>query len=214
MNRIQTLIRNKFVAFLMLVSFVFVALLVYNDNKRSKEIRSYKSIIQTQSAEIKNWKDYRQRWHNTTEVTNVQSTQALEMLVKYDKAFAGINENFTTIKKNFKNLEYMGVVGMQSNYDLQRVPIRDTIIMIGKDTSKTLSAQVFSIKDSSGWYSIKAVIVGSKLADIDIKTKDSISTAITVKRKWLFGRRRYYQEIVSHNPYSNVVFSRTVTMHK
>jgi Na+-transporting methylmalonyl-CoA/oxaloacetate decarboxylase gamma subunit len=195
----------------MALMFLILMLLVSAIRKQQEEIFSYKGYIKGQATEIKAWKDEKQRWHTQTEITELRNAQALKLIARYDKDFSDLHKNVSSLKKNLSNLQYASIVGMESHYDNRGVPIKDTLIVLNKDTTK---AYVVNIQDSSGWYSITALAIRDQLLNVNINTRDSLTTVLTYKRKWFLGRKRYYQEIVSHNPHSRIVYSKSILLRK
>ncbi len=212
MGNVVFYLKNKLVGIIgVILMFLILMLLVSAIRKQQKEISSYKGYIKSQATEIKAWKDEKQRWHTQTEITQLRNAQALRLIARYDKDFSDLHKNVSSLKKNLSNLQYASIVGMKSNYVNRGVPIRDTLIVLNKDTA---NAYVVNIQDSAGWYSISALAIRDQLLNVNINTRDSLTTVLTYKRKWFLGRKRYYQEIVSHNPHSKVVYSKSVLIHK
>lgn len=179
-------------------------------NKLEQERDSLQSIIIAKDAEIKTWKDNAQQWHTQTTVADINSHKALKLLIAYDTNFQRISKDFESLKKSMRNLSYYSTNNMASKYNFT-APVTDTSIIDHNDTTKI---QIINVADTAGWYNFKAIINNNNVAVIDFSTKDSISTVVTFKRKWFLGRKRYTQEIISHNPHSKINYARSILIHK
>jgi hypothetical protein len=179
-------------------------------HNEQKERHSLQSIIIAKDAEIRTWKDNAQQWHTQTTVADINSHKALKLLVAYDTNFQRLSKDFVSLKKSMRNLSYYNTHNMGSTYHIT-APVTDTSIIDHNDTTQI---QIIDVADSAGWYNFKAVINTHKVAVIDFNTKDSISTVVTFKRRWFLGRKRYTQEIISHNPHSKINYARSIIVHK
>lgn len=204
---IQKVAKYTFVPILLiLVAFLSVVLL----GKRN-ELVEVGRLATNRGDSIRIFQDENLAWHTRGEVMELKTVEAVNLLAKYDKSFEDLHTKFETINHNMKNLQYLGITQMRTNYHIKEPGSKDTLYVLKSDT---IPAQVATMRDTAGWYDFKAIVINGQIRDIQINTRDSLSTAITYKRKWFLGRKRYQQEIISHNPHSKITYSRSVIIHK
>lgn len=194
------------------VAFLVVALSCLHIGHRSNQnkISSYESSIRAEQQNVKKWQDNTGLWRSRAESAEIKSNDALKYLATYDKNFATLSQEFDGLKKNLKNLQYVGFTGTSSSYNIH-TSSKDTIFVFQKDTSK---AKYFDYKDSSGWFTAKGYMLeNGDVPLLDFETRDSLVTVLT-KKKRLFRKAIYTQEIKSYNPHTKVSYNRSVLVHK
>ena len=169
---------------------------------------SLENVIRAQEQNIKIYQDEKKNWVTQHEVAEIRNAEAMEIMKQHDKEMLATLER---INKRMKSIEYLCITAMASNYNIPAPSTKDTIVMINNESVK---AQALSYQDPAGWYSFKALNVGGTIQDINFQTHDSLITSVTWKRRWLFGRKRYTQEIISLNPNSRVHYARSIIVKK
>lgn len=184
---------------------------LFTFSRHKQERQELQSLLDHRKDSIRNFQDQANNWHSISNVFEVRSVQALQLAASQNKQIQDLHQNFEFVRKDLKNLQYLGITAMQSNYLINEPTKTDTIFISQKDT---IPAQIYTKTDTAGWYQVKAVFINSQIKDISLTTRDSITTAITWRRKyWIFGRKRYTQEIISHNPYTRVSYQKNIIVN-
>jgi hypothetical protein len=188
-----------------------VVLLSWRNGNQLEEINSYKASLESHKKEIQIWKDNEGLWRSKLEVSLITSRDALKTLAIYDERFNSLSSQFDGLKKNLSNLNSVNFSSSSSNYNIT-TKIKDSVIINNKDTSKFY---VFNYCDPEGWYITSGKInYDNKILSIKIESKDSISSVVYWKRKWLLGRKKFYQEVKSFNPNTKIKYSESIIFKK
>lgn len=107
-------------------------------------------------------------------------------------------EQFESLKKSLKNLEYAQQINAKALQDLD-ITVSDTTIYITKsgDTT-TVTAKKLNYIDK--WTSVKGTVYDTT-ADLKIEMNVPISTVVYWERKWFLGKKTWQVEATSENPY-------------
>ena len=193
------------------VIIVFIAgiYLAGRDAVKSK-VKDYETIIRTEQEKAKTWRDNANYWHSKAETAELRNTESLQYLAKVDQRFAAISKEFEGVKKNLSNVQYVGFTGTQSSYQVT-THTRDTIFLINSDTAR---AMYFSYHDSTGWFNASGIILeNGAIPLLRLNSRDSLVTVITRKKK-LFKRPVYSQEIKSYNPHTRINYNASVMVNR
>jgi hypothetical protein len=191
------------------ITILFSSLAAYK-TERDKRI-SYENLYRSSDQKVKIYQDSEKAWHTRSDVYEVKSIEALRLVAKYDPVLANLDKRFESVNKNLKNIQYLGISSMSSSYPIDRPGSTDTLVIFNKDT---IQAKAIIQTDSLRWYTFKALVYNNTIQHIDFQAHDSLETVITFKRKWLLGRKRYFQEIKSLNPHSKVNYARSIKIGK
>jgi len=176
-------------------------------HSRSKEIKDLKSIITSKDHEIKTWQDKSGEWHSRAYAAEIRSNQTLKYLSQHDARLSELSGKIDGLKSNLKNLQSYSEMAIESNQSAA-IKGRDTIFVVNKDT---VSGKFYTYSDR--WNNIVALTRNDSMYCIN-KYKDSIINAVIWERKWLLGRKRYTQEVISENPNTEITYSRNLTVKK
>jgi hypothetical protein len=189
-------------------SFVFSVKTCQQNRTEAKEL---KDQLRAMNANIVTYKDEQERWHAERETEAISHIKTLRTIAEYDNQIKATLADLPTVKKSLKNLEYLGIAGIKSGYNVLPTSVKDTLYVVNKDTSK---AKINTGIDPEGWYSYRAYVSNNTIQELSFFTNDSIANAVTFKRKWLFGRKRYNQELISYNPNSKIRYSRSIIVRR
>lgn len=197
-----------FYIFLCVVFWLLPVVKCTHNQTRTNELEN---IVQTQKNDLKTFKDESGRFHAENTALKVRNGEYLKLALLNDDKFNNIQKEFAGIKKDLRNIQYIGVTGTRSNYYTNTVFNKDTTIIHNLDTTK---ANVFTFTDTAGWYSLKGLNINGKLSNIDIQTNDSIVAVVAWHRKWFLGKKTYKTEIVSYNPHTKIRYSQSILVKK
>lgn len=203
-------LRISIIGIIAIVAVLLFTSLAAFKSERDQRI-SLENLSKDQESKIKVFQDKEKAWHTTSDVAEVRNIEALRLISKYDKRFADLDQRFESVNKNLKNLQYLGISSMSSNYDIKSPGAKDTLVVFNKDT---IPATITNYTDSSRWYSFHALIYNNKVHNLQFATKDSIETVVTWRRKWFLGRKHFSQEIKSLNPHTKVGYARSIMVTK
>lgn len=203
-----SLIKNNFQKIILaLIGWVFFAVSVYQCKRNDSRIDDIKNIVVSQNESIRTFKDEANRWHSVATATQLQHHEAVKLYIKSDTQLNSVVKQFTIVKKSLRNLEYLGVTGLSSNYNIKPQIFRDTVILQNKDT---LKAKFVYGAEPKNYYHYQAIVYNNDIKDLQIQTNDTINVAVTKWRKWFLGKRRYRSEVISSNPYSKITYQKTL----
>lgn len=182
-----------------LVALLALALVIlysaYQGQKMTAESRH--SIIMEQNAQI----EYRKTREGQIIADKVAAeARAADLEDAYPRLAKVITEQMDIRLKNLRTAIQAEFQAMNSGTS---TVIRDTIYREGK------SVAVDSVKINDGYLSLKGEIETGKFA-WDYSYQDSVTIALHVKKKWLFGKETLYSSIMLKNPNAKVVNSTTV----
>lgn len=192
---------------LLLTGWVLFAVSVYQCKRNDSRIDDIKNIVVSQNESIRTFKDEANRWHSVATATELQHHEAVKLYVKSDTQLNKITKEFITVKKSLRNLEYLGVTGLTSNYNITNQYIKDTVYLQNKDT---LKAKFIYGAEPKNYYRYQAIVYNNNIKDLQIQTNDTINVAVTKWRKWFLGKRRYRSEVISSNPYTKITYQKTL----
>ncbi len=193
-----------------LILVVFAGLFFAGRCSHNAKLDSLESIIQTEQMKTKVWKDNSSLWHSKAQVAELKSSEALTYLAKVDQKFADISNQFEGVRKDLKNVQYLGFTGTQSTYTIH-TGSKDTLFVIGHDTTK---AHYINYVDSTGWFSVNGIMLNTgDIPFLNFRSKDSLVTVLTRKRR-LFRKTIYNQEIKSYNPHTNINYNNSIFLNK
>lgn len=199
--------KNSQKLFLALTALLFFAVSVYQCQSNDSRIDDIKNIVVSQNESIRTFKDEANRWHSVATATQLQHHEAVKLYIKSDTQLNSVVKQFTTVKKSLRNLEYLGVTGLTSNYNITNQIIKDTVILGNNDT---LKAKFVYGAEPKNYYRYQAIVYNNDIKDLQIQTNDTINVAVTKWRKWFLGKRRYRSEVISSNPYSKITYQKTL----
>lgn len=127
-----------------------------------------------------------------------------------EKYLKDMTEKVKDMGVKLKRVESISQTVLEGNYHLQS-PVRDTLVVIAADTSKTVPAQAISYK--SPHIRLDGIIADRQFYG-DIITRDTLFQVIhRVPRRFLFikyGIKELRQEITNSNPHSDIIYNRTL----
>ena len=206
----MTYIYKKVIAWTVLAIITIGTILFFSIkgcSHNNSEKLDYKSLYHQEQSESKTWKDNAQRWHHESAVANVSNAATLATLSENSKEYQKLRQDFTVLKSNLKNLKGYSNTGI-STLEVFSAPIHDTITL---DTTHKI--KTFKYFDPGGWYRATGLISNDSI-HLSISSRDSITTVVYWKRKWFLARKNYKQEIISHNPNSEILFSKSLIVEK
>jgi hypothetical protein len=192
---------------LALIGWVFFAISVYQCERNDSRIDDIKNIVNTQNESIRTFKDEANRWHSVATATELQHHEAVKMYIKSDTNLNRVIKDFTTVKKSLKNLEYLGITTLSSNYNATHQIILDTVYIQNKDT---LPAKYIHGVEPRNYFSYQAIVYNNDIKDLQIQSNDTINVAVTKWRKWFLGKKRFRSEVISSNPYTKITHQKTL----
>ena len=203
-----SLIKNNFQKIILaLIGWVFFAVSVYQCKRNDSRIDDIKNVITSQDESIRTFKDEAGRWHSVATATELQHHEAVKLYIKSDSQLNNVVKQFTTVKKSLRNLEYLGITGLTSNYNITNQIIKDTVYLHHTDT---LKAKFVYGAEPKNYYRYQAIVYNNDIKDLKIQTNDTINVAVTKFRKWFLGKRRYRSEVISSNPYTKITYQKTL----
>jgi hypothetical protein len=189
-------------AILFLLSVLMFAYISHLQNKVEKG-KEYEGLYKSSAVEAKVWKDKHDQWHSKAQELAV-SNSTLKEMAKQDPDLIRLISEVKGIKKNLSNLQSYNVAGTHTETRFN-VRLKDTTITTGG------KAKMFDFRTK--WDSYRGVIIGDS-AFLQRDGKDSLSTAAYWTRRWFFGKKKYFTEIVSHNPDTKITYNRAITVKR
>lgn len=202
------IVKENFVKIMIaLISWVFFIVSVQQCRRNDERANDIKNIIESQTKEIQAFKDEAKKWHSIAAVTALNHNESVKLAIKNDPELANIAKEFRSVKQSLKNIKYLGTTSLESKYDIIHHTVRDTVYIENNDT---VSAKLSVGFDPNGYYQYRAIVSNNNIKTISISSYDTITTAVTMYRKWLFGRKRYKQEIISRNPNTKITYQKSL----
>lgn len=141
---------------------------------------------------------------------NAASIQVLTLrTTEFEKHFSDLNAIIKELGVKLKRVELLSQTAIESRYEIQ-APVRDTIFIVA-NTPEPVIAQTLNYRDSH--ISLEGLIINSRFRGA-IKTTDTLTQIVhRIPKKFLFfkwGTKELRQEILSSNPYSNIIYNQTI----
>lgn len=141
---------------------------------------------------------------------NAASIQVLTLrTTEFEKHFSDLNAIIKELGVKLKRVELLSQTAIESRYEI-RAPVRDTIFIVA-NTPEPVIAQTLNYHDSH--ISLEGLIINSRFRGA-IKTTDTLTQIVhRIPKKFLFfkwGTKELRQEILSSNPYSNIIYNQTI----
>lgn len=176
------------------------------ESKR-KEIKDLRSVIEAKDTEAKIFRDESNQWRYRAVSAEVKTKEALRYLAQYDADFSKIHNEISSVKKDLSNLHQYTKTATESGVKYS-VPGNDTMFIINKDT---ISGKSYPF--NNGWYKVSSVIHSGKM-HCEISSVDTTVSTITFQRKWFLGKKKYEIEQFNKNPYTKIVYVKSLTVTK
>lgn len=203
---------NRLVAILISVLCV-VIIYQYIDNQRLQgEVEKGKDFESLYGASVKKnkiWKDEANLWRNEAGVAKANESTLKELAKQGDPRITKILAEFSSIKKNFKNLESYTELQAQSISEIKGA-VKDSSYRIvkGKDTVEVFAKKITAKNE---WNNYDITIVGDS-ADIRREGREEFDMAVYWERLtkkgnktiWPFGKKEWSSEVVSKNPETKI----------
>ncbi len=179
--------------------------------------------------EQKIFKDEKGHWHLEKNAMEIRNNETLKYLYETDAKYQALSEDFKYVKKNLKNVHYIGEISNESNYLVEKISTVPVLITVDSPVYNGVHTNKFKIdstgkveikaykadyKDPEGWFTVEGLILHDfSVKDLAITTIDTATTVITRTKK-IFSKAIYKAETIHKNPHSKIVNSEQIIVNK
>lgn len=198
--------------FLLVVGLVVVVVMV-GSLKRVNQLKVENSRLSSnQKSLLGEAEEYRVR-----DSLNAVSVRELQLQrSEFEEYFGQMSALVKDVGIRLRRVEEVSQNAIESNYEIE-TPVVDSVVRIESDTTPVATVNVQSIMHKTPHISLEGFILDSRFYG-KIKTYDTLTQIVhRVPRRFLFfrwGTKELRQEIVSSNPHSKIVYSKTIVVSK
>lgn len=168
-------------------------------NSKVESLSSYENLYQIEHQQAQKFKDDAGHWRSRAQVAEVTADNLGDI-----SELKNLSKEFKELKKSLKNLENFSQVSTTT--DIHRtVKLKDTTIITVDNIY--MAGKGFEYKDQ--YESISGSIVGDSIS-WSIQHKDSLQIVQYWDRKWFLGKKKYYSEIKSLNPNTQISYQKNI----
>lgn len=176
-----------------------LSILVHSLYKDLESAKSFEGLYNIEHQQVQKFKDDAGHWRSRAQVAEVTKDNFDDIA-----ELKNLSAEFKELKKSLKNLENYSQVNTTTNIN-KTVKLKDTTILTVNKVY--VSGQTFNYKDQ--FETVSGTIVGDSI-NWTLQHKDSLEIVQYWDRKWFLGKKKYFNEIKSINPNTEISYQKNI----